>query len=56
MAFPTEYEEVTTSLYMKAWQGSRYLWEEMTSLEELRNNAERRKQFYSAANKGSDPN
>lgn len=52
MAFPSEYEEVTKSLYIKACQGSRHLWEEMTSLEELRNNAEFRKQFYSSANKG----
>jgi len=52
MAFPVEYEEFTKSLYAKACQGSRHLWGEITSLEELRNNPELRKQFYSSANKG----
>lgn len=52
MAFPPEYEEFTKSLYAKACQGSRHLWGEITSSEDLRNNSEFRKQFYRAANRG----
>lgn len=50
--FPIEYEAFTKSLYSKACQGSRHLWGEITSLKELRNNPELRKQFYITANKG----
>ncbi len=52
MAYPAEYEEFTKSLYAKACQGSRHLWEEINDLDELRNGAELTKQFYSSANKG----
>ena len=52
MAFPTEYEELTRSLYKRACQGSRHLWKEFDSSEELRNDPELRKQFYRAANRG----
>lgn len=51
-AFPPEYEELTKTLYIKACQGSRHLWDQMTDFDTLRNNDELREQFYNSANQG----
>ncbi|MGU5652407.1 hypothetical protein [Aeromonas allosaccharophila] len=51
-AFPSEYEDLTRSLYVKACQGSRNLWEKIPNIDVLRCDEELREQFYSSANQG----
>lgn len=51
-AFPSEYEDLTRSLYSKACQGSRHLWKKITNIDVLRSDEELREQFYSSANQG----
>ncbi|MCX9133826.1 hypothetical protein OKS68_15230 [Aeromonas veronii] len=50
--FPPEYEDLTRSLYAKACQGSRHLWDRITTPHELKSNEELREQLYSAAHQG----
>ncbi|MGL4356942.1 MAG: hypothetical protein ACRCTP_24460 [Aeromonas popoffii] len=51
-AFPSEYEDLTRSLYSKACQGSRHLWEKIPNMDVLKYDKELREQFYSSANQG----
>lgn len=52
IAFPSQYEELTHSLYKKACQGACHLFNDTYKVRDLANNAELRGQFYRAANLG----
>ncbi|MBB1274592.1 hypothetical protein [Psychromonas sp. SR45-3] len=51
-SFPPEYEELTKNLYTKACKGSEHLWNQINTVDDLRNNKELKDDFYTSANKG----